>query len=151
MYSWSTKYARQFQYLKGAWCSVRFVTFFSPSNFEKYQKACLSKSRVNNGRVSCEGHTEASHLSGECHWVAACCSSPPNQQDARQSQYSAFKTNLFEDECQAERDYVPFLNPLVWLKVQTNKWYKAVQALTYSTERTINNTNWPYLQISYYH
>lgn len=46
--------------------------------------------------------------------MSQCCSSTPNQQDARPSQGSAFKTNLFEDECQAERDYVPFLDRLVW-------------------------------------
>lgn len=39
--------------------------------------------------------------------------SAPNKQEARPSQGSAFKTHLFEDKCQAQRDYVPFLDTLV--------------------------------------
>lgn len=49
------------------------------------------------------------------HCVAACCCcSEPNHQDTRPSHVSAYKTDPFEDECQAERDYMPFLDPSLW-------------------------------------
>lgn len=57
--------------------------------------------------------SQSCSLSAECQQAPGCCSGTPNQRDARPLQDSAFKTNLFEDECQAGRDYVPFLDPLV--------------------------------------
>lgn len=98
----------------GQWLNRQYMC---PANFcTRGQLICrtaLNMSGFTCGEHgSCYQQSPATSLLSVTEWQRV-IPSTANQQDAWPLQGSAFKTHLFEDECQAERDYVPFLDALV--------------------------------------
>lgn len=93
--------------LQGMPINLTVFGFISPSQprFESFQDDFSTYISVSQkGSVKVAIGSASICLRGECHRVASCCSHAPHQRDARLSHGPSFKTNLFEDECQTERE-----------------------------------------------